>query len=74
MVAFPLCFPGITDPIPLEESRITALTLASSGVLYGGTSGKGSHLLAASFKGATGLVWDLGVIEGATACAGIACG
>jgi hypothetical protein len=74
MVAFPLCFPGMTDPIPLEESRITALTFGSSGVLFGGTSGKGSHLFAAFFKGSTGAVFDLGRIDGARQCVGIACG
>jgi hypothetical protein len=26
MVAFPTCLPGMTTPIPLDESRITALT------------------------------------------------
>ncbi len=74
MAAFPLCFPGMTDPIPLEESRITSLAQGPSGVLFGGTSGKGSHLFAAYFKGPTGAVWDLGLIDKATQCAGIACG
>ena len=74
MVAFPLCFPGMTDAIPLEESRITALAWGGTGVLFGGTGGKGSHLFAAFFKGATGAIFDLGRIDGATACTGVACG
>jgi len=74
MIAFPLCFPGMTDPIPLEESRITALALGPMGVLYGGTSGKVAHVFAAYFKGPTGAVWDLGLIDGATDCVGVACG
>jgi hypothetical protein len=74
MAAFPLCFPGMTDPIPLEESRITALAQSTTGMLYGGTSGKGSHLFAGFFKGPTGAVYDLGRIEGAAECVGIACG
>jgi hypothetical protein len=74
MAAFPLCFPGVTDPIPLEESRITVLTQEPSGLLYGGTGGKGVHLFAACFKGVTGAVWDLGLVDGASECTGIACG
>ncbi len=74
MVAFPLCFPGVTDPIPLEESRITALTMGENGVLYGGTGGRRAHLFAACFTGVTGAVWDLGPIDDATHCAAIACG
>lgn len=62
-VAFPLCCPGVTTPIPRNESRVTALAPGPDGSLYGGTSGRRAHLFAASFRGATGLVLDLGAID-----------
>ena len=44
MVAFPLCFPGVTSPVPADESRVTALDVSHDGFVYGGTSGRKSHL------------------------------
>lgn len=74
LVAFPLCFPDVTVPIPPDESRITALDLAADGNVYGGTSGRRTHLWVGMFHGATGMVYDLGVVAGADHCAAIACG
>ena len=60
MVAFPTCLPGMTIPIPLDESRITALDINSEGHVYGGTSGRQAHLFGAAFHGLTGVVMDAG--------------
>lgn len=74
MVAFPMCFPGVTVPIVADESRITALALAADGRVYGATSGRRSHLFIGMFHGVTGMVFDLGVVEGAERCAAVCCG
>jgi hypothetical protein len=74
MVAFPTCLPGMTTPIPHQESRITALDMNSDGHVYGGTSGARAHLFAAAFHSLTGLVLDLGVVPGATNTAAVCCG
>jgi hypothetical protein len=74
MVAFPTCMPGQTVPIPLDESRITALDVTREGTVFGGTSGKRVHLFVADYRGESGLVFDLGVVEGATSCAAVCCG
>ena len=74
MVAFPTCFPGMTTPIVPDESRITALGTTASGTIFGGTSGYQAHLFAAEFHGIMGVVFDLGVMEGATECVGVCCG
>lgn len=73
MVAFPMCFPGASVAIPADESRITALTLAPDGMVYGGTSGWATHLFVGMFHGVTGMVFDRGVVEGATQCAAVCC-
>ena len=74
MVAFPMCFPGVTVPIPADESHVTALAVAADGAIYGGTSGRAAHLFVAMFHGITGLVFDRGVIDGANQCAAVGCG
>ena len=74
MVAFPLCFPGMTTPIPADESHITALDVAADGVIYGGTSGRQAHLFFGMFHGATGIVFDMGAVEGADHAAAVCCG
>lgn len=74
MVAFPTCLPGETVPIVHDESRITALAATPEGTIYGGTSGHGSHIFVACFHRLTGLVFDIGAVEGATACAAVCCG
>lgn len=74
MVAFPLCFPGMTTPIEADESHITALDVAHDGVVYGGTSGRQAHLFFGMFHGATGMVFDMGAVEGAHRCAAVCCG
>jgi hypothetical protein len=74
MVTFPMCLPGMTTPIPHQESRITALDVNCQGHIYGGTSGRQTHLFAAAFHGPTGIVMDAGTIPGATATAAVCCG
>ncbi len=74
MVAFPMCFPGSSVPIPADESHITALDVADDHIIYGGTSGRAAHLFVAIFHGVTGIVFDRGVVEGANHCAAVACG
>jgi hypothetical protein len=74
MVAFPACFPGATTPIVPDESHITALDVTPEGVVYGGTSGKRSHLFVAMFHGVTGMVFDMKAVEGATHCPAVCCG
>jgi hypothetical protein len=74
MVAFPLCLPGATVPIPADESHITALDVTPDGTVYGGTSGRLTHLFAGMFHGSTGAVFDMGAVEGADHCAAICCG
>ncbi len=68
MVAFPTCLPGETVPIIHDESRITALDIAPDGTVYGGTSGRQTHLFVASFHGLSGIVFDIGTPVGATQC------
>ena len=74
MVTFGLCFPGATMPIPADESHITALDITEDGIVYGGTSGRASHLFVGMFHGVTGMVFDMGVVEGMNRCAAICCG
>jgi len=74
MVAFPLCFPGAAAPIPADESRITALDITKEGFVYGGTSGRRAHLFVGILHAATGMVFDLGVAEGAEDSAAVCCG
>jgi len=74
MVAFPLCFPGASAPIVADESHITALDVTADGIVYGGTSGRQTHLFVGMFHGVTGAVFDMGTVEGADHCAAICCG
>ena len=74
MVAFPLCFPGASIPIVADESHITALDIADNSVVYGGTSGRQTHIFGAAFHGSKGVVFDLGTVEHADYCAAICCG
>jgi len=74
MVAFPTCLPGMTVPIVPDESHITALDVTEDGMVYGGTSGRQTHLFVASFHGKNGIVLDLGMPAGATKCAAVCCG
>lgn len=71
MVAFPTCMPGQSVPIPLDESRITALDVTPAGTIFGGTSGKHSHLFVADFRAESGLVFDLGVVTEAGSCVAV---
>ncbi len=74
MVAFPTCFPAVTVPLPGDESRITALDVSADGMVYAGTSGRASHLLVGMFHGVTGMVFDMGVVEGANQSVAVVCG
>jgi hypothetical protein len=74
MIAFPLCFPGATAPIPHDESFITALDVAPDGMVYGATGGRRVHLFVGMFHGVTGAVLDMGVLEGADECVAVCCG
>jgi hypothetical protein len=72
-VAFPLCFPGASSPIPPDESHIPALDVSPEGIVYGGTSGVLAHLFVGMFHGVTGVVFDLGGITGAQECVSVCC-
>jgi len=74
MVAFPTCFPGVTVPLAGDESHITALDVTDKGVVYAGAGGRACHVLVAAFGHCTGIVFDMGVVEGANHCAAICCG
>lgn len=74
LVAFPLCFPGCSVPIVADESHVTALDVAANWMVYGGTSGRATHVFVGMFHGATGMVFDLGTVKEATECAAICCG
>ena len=74
MVAFPTCFPGATVPITADESRITALDVTPDGIVYGGTSGRLTHLFVGMFHGVSGVVFDMGTVAGADHCVAICCG
>jgi hypothetical protein len=74
MAAFPTCFPGASIPIPADESHITTLDVSGDGMIYGGTSGRATHLFVGIFHGVTGVVFDRGVVEGANHCAAVCCG
>jgi hypothetical protein len=74
MVAFPTCLPGMTTPITLDESRITALDINAEGHVYGGTSGRQAHLFASAFHGLTGIVLDAGVVPECTSTVAVCCG
>jgi hypothetical protein len=74
LVACETCLPGMTVPIVHDESRITALDGTADGAIYGGTSGRLSHLFVACFHGLSGLVFDIGTVAGATGCAAVCCG
>ncbi len=74
MAAFPTCFPGASVPIPADESHITALAVSGDGMIYGGTSGRATHLFVGIFHGVTGIVFDRGTVAGADHCAAVCCG
>ena len=74
MVAFPTGFPGATIPILADESHITALDTSRQGFVYGGTSGKRSHIFVGMFHGVTGMIFDMKAVDGATHCSAVCCG
>lgn len=74
MVAFPLCFPGASVPIAMDESRITALDMVPEGIVYGATSGKKVHVFVAMFHGVTGIVFDMQTLDSFEHSAAVCCG
>ncbi len=74
MVAAGLNFPKVTVPVPADESWVRALDVSSDGIVYGGTSGRACHLFVGMYGGVTGIVVDMGVVEGADSCAAMCCG
>lgn len=73
-VAFPLCFPGVTLPIPREESRVVTLTTDAEGMVYGATTGRANHVFFACFQATSGIVLDLKWPDPSAACPAICCG
>ena len=73
MTAFPTCFPGASVPIKADESHITSLDITPDGIVYGGTSGRASHLIVAMFHGITGVIFDRGTVANATHCPAVCC-
>lgn len=73
-IAFPMCIPGATLPIPADESHITALDITRDGIVYGGTSGRSSHFFIGMFIGSTGMVYDVATIADAESCTAVCCG
>src|SRR5512136_3256723 len=71
MAAFPTCFPGATIPIPADESHITALDVSGDGMIYGGTSGRATHLFVGIFHGVTGVVFVCGAVKEAHQCTAV---
>jgi hypothetical protein len=74
MAAFPACFPGVTIPIPADESHITALGESGDGMVYGGTSGRRAHLFVAIFHWVTGVVFDRGTVTHGDQSVAVCCG
>lgn len=74
MVAFPMCLPEATLPIPSDESHITALDITSDGIVYGGTSGRAAHFFLGMFIGSTGMVFDIATMADADSCTAVCCG
>jgi hypothetical protein len=74
MIAMPMAFPHMSNPIRRNECAITALAVARTQAIYGGTSGKKSHLFCAMIQGATGFVHDMTTIDGATECVAVGIG
>lgn len=74
MVAFPMCLPGATIPIPADESHITALDITRDGIVYGGTSGRAAHFFIGMFVNSTGMVFDIATIVDAGSCTAVCCG
>lgn len=73
MVAVAAGFPGSATPIRADEGRITALDATPEGAVYGGTSGQAAHLFVGMLHGMTGIVFDMGVAEGATQTVAMCC-
>jgi len=73
-VAFPMCFPGVTLPIPRDESRVVALTTDAEGMVYGATTGRANHVFFARFPATSGIVLDLKWPDPAARCPAVCCG
>jgi outer membrane protein assembly factor BamB len=67
MLAVPLCFPGQSVPPPAGETAINAIAIDPEGTVYLGTAGAKAHVMGAVLHQDAGIVFDLGVIPGASA-------
>lgn len=66
LLALPLCFPGQSVPPPAGETAMTTMTPdARSNAVYMGTAGAVARVMVGVTHQDTGIVHDLGVIEGA---------
>ncbi|NQT21747.1 MAG: hypothetical protein HQ592_18730 [Planctomycetes bacterium] len=65
MLCKELGFHGVRRPIPADESRITALAVASRDRVFGTTSGERPHVFLYCSDPSEGIVLDLGVVDGA---------
>ncbi|MFA5859719.1 MAG: hypothetical protein WC955_11725 [Elusimicrobiota bacterium] len=72
-MALQLNFPGMTTPIPMNESYITALTRGKNDIIFGGTSGTTAHIFAASIRSTSGIAVDFGGDSVSTECRGLTC-
>lgn len=62
-LAVPLCLPGQSVPPPAGETAMVTLRWDRQ-TLYMGTAGRRAHVLGARIHGDTGIVHDLGTLEG----------
>ncbi len=73
IIAMPLCFPGVTEPIDSNDSYIKCLAVGLNNMVFGGTSGKKAHIFAASITGTDGIVFDMNIEPEAYECVGVVC-
>lgn len=65
-LALPVCFPGVSRPIPADECSLQKVyPISPNGIVYLTTAGPRPHLLQAMPKSTYGYVVDLGVPEDA---------
>lgn len=63
IIALPLGFPGMVEPIPGDEAYVTALTVDGHQTVYGGTGGAKAHLFVTLTRGISGATVDLTVLQ-----------
>ena len=72
MLALPLSFPGQTFPPPAGETGTSAMAIDADRSVYIGTHGARAHLLVALVRQDTGVIFDIGLVPGASSVDGIA--